>query len=528
MIDFLASSRNSSRVKPVILAAALLALPCWSSPSRPGIETRGFVRYSDFGAVGDGERDDFDAIIAAHAFANEHELPVKADEGASYYIGGGRRTAVIETDTDFGSAEFIIDDKQVKIEDRGSDIFRISSRHASFTVAGVDRLHRGQKNIGRHLPMPSLLIARDSKTKRFIRHGGNRNSGKTQTDIFLVDREGNIHPETPIIWDFDQISELKAYPLDEERLTVSGGKFTTIANSAPSQYTYYACGISIQRSNVLIEGMEHLVTGEGEQGAPYRGFISVQRCAHVTVRDTTLTGRKTYQTIGSAGTRVSMGSYDINIGYSSHVAFRNVDQSNDITDRRYWGIMGSNYCKNLLYEDCKLSRFDAHCGVYNASIENSQLRDITLIGWGIFNLSKSRVYGRSFITLRRDYGSTWNGEFHISDSVWKPQDQINSKTISIINGRNNGRNDFGYTCYMPRKISIDNLVIDDKNVGGNYKGPSIFGDFNPRLGDEGYVETEHYVRTGTVILEGIVTTSGKALSLSPNTEMFKDVEVYRR
>src|SRR5690606_23729839 len=62
----------------------------------------GQVRYSDLGAKGDGKTDDIDAIAAAHAIANQEGLSVKADEGASYYIGGKARTAVVQTDTDFG------------------------------------------------------------------------------------------------------------------------------------------------------------------------------------------------------------------------------------------------------------------------------------------------------------------------------------------------------------------------------------------------------------------------------------------
>ena len=44
-------------------------------------KTRGLVRYSDFGARGDGKTDDIDVIAATHAFANQYYLSVKADEG---------------------------------------------------------------------------------------------------------------------------------------------------------------------------------------------------------------------------------------------------------------------------------------------------------------------------------------------------------------------------------------------------------------------------------------------------------------
>jgi hypothetical protein len=67
-------------------------------------KAKGLVRYSDFGAKGDGKTDDIEAIAAAHAFANQQGLPVKADEGATYYIGGKNRTAVIRTNTDFCKA----------------------------------------------------------------------------------------------------------------------------------------------------------------------------------------------------------------------------------------------------------------------------------------------------------------------------------------------------------------------------------------------------------------------------------------
>ncbi len=51
------------------------------------LHARGFVQYGDFGASGDGKTDDIDAIAAAHAFANQQDLPVKADEEATYHIG---------------------------------------------------------------------------------------------------------------------------------------------------------------------------------------------------------------------------------------------------------------------------------------------------------------------------------------------------------------------------------------------------------------------------------------------------------
>ncbi|MDX9978990.1 MAG: hypothetical protein RBU25_02980, partial [Lentisphaeria bacterium] len=229
----------------------------------------GVVRYREFGAKGDGKTDDIDAIVAAHAFANQHGLPVRADEGATYYIGGKDRTAVIQTDTDFGTAAFIIDDTAV--ENRGSNIFLVRSNLESFKPEGVTTLRRNQEKLAVAFPATCMVSVTDSNVKRYIRYGANRNNGSAQTDVFIVDRDGNVDMDAPIIWDFDQITAITAQPLDETTLTITGGRFTTIANAAESKYTYYGRGIAIRRSNVVVDGLEHRVTGEGEQGAPYGG-----------------------------------------------------------------------------------------------------------------------------------------------------------------------------------------------------------------------------------------------------------------
>jgi hypothetical protein len=487
-------------------------------------KAHGFVRYSDFGARGDGKTDDIDAIAAAHTFANQQGLSVKADEGATYYISGKSRTAVIQTDTDFGKAAFIIDDTDV--QDRGTHVFQVSSSLQPFKLEGVSFLKRNQEKIDVTLPGTCLITVTNSHVRRYIRFGPNQNSGAPQTDIFIVDKDGNVDMDAPIIWDFDQITDITALPMDETTLNITGGRFTTIANRAESRYTYYSRGIAIRRSNVIVDGLEHRVTGEGDHGAPYGGFINVSNCSYVTVQNTILTGRKMYQTIGSAGVTVSMGSYDISLNRALNVSFVNCSQTNDINDNRYWGIMGSNYCKNLVLDKCTFSRFDAHMGVANATIRNSTLghQGINAIGSGVFTVENSTIYGRSLINLRSDYGSTWQGELVIRNCVFIPAGG-RPASASLISGSYSGQHDFGYTCYMPERITIDALHIDDSNHPENYQGPAIFANFNPRMTDDSYVEKFPYVRTREVILKNVTTASGKTLRLSDNPFMFKDVKV---
>ena len=497
-----------------------------AEPARKGAEEHmDVVRYAKFGAVGDGVTDDLEAIVRAHEFANQHGLPVKADAGATYYIGGKNQTAVIQTDTDWGTAKFIIDDTAVL--NRNANIFNVQSSLKPFTLAGISSLKRNQSKIAASLPGPCVISVWNDRIKHFIRFGLNQNNGSPQTDTFIADQAGRVDANTPIIWDFDQITKITAQPMDQKRLIITGGRFTTKANAAESKSTYYSRGIGVRRSNVVVEGVEHLITGEGDHGAPYNGFINISACANVTVRNCILTGHKTFiKKIGAAGKPVSMGTYDITANSALNISFINCKEGNDIKDRTRWGIFASNFSKNLLLDQCTFSRFDAHQGVANATIRNSTLghAGINAIGFGTLLVENCTLYGGSLINLRSDYGSTWQGDFIIKNCVYVPACG-SPATAALIGGSYSGQHDFGYTCYMPRQITIDTLRIDDTNHPANYRGPAIFADFNAKCTDASYQEKFPNKKTEQVILKNVTTASGKPLRLSDNSFMFKDVKV---
>lgn len=481
----------------------------------------GEVRYSDFGAQGDGKTDDFAAFKKAHEHANEKGFSVRADDKATYYIGGAAGAISIKTNTDFGTASFIIDDTNV--ENERSHVFEVQSVNKPIKIKNVSKLNKGASRFPKKLPCACLVIAANDKIKRFIRRGGNQNSGKSQTDVFLVDKQGLVDSNTPIIWDFDHVSKATAYPVDRDILKIKGGKFTTIAHSKKTS-KYFSRGISITRSNVLVEGLQHLVKGEGKDGPPYQGFMSITRCANVVLRDIVLSGRKYYYKIGTAGRKVPMGSYGISISSSVNISLIRCIQANDIMDKSIWGIMGTNYCKNILLGGCELSRFDAHQGVANVTIRNSTLgrMGIKLTGFGKFLAENTTVKSTSFIDFRADYGSTWNGEITILNCRFLPQRRGNE--VPIINGRNDGQHDFGYTTYLPQKVIIDNLVIEDAKFGKNYKGPVIFGNINSGMKDKSAKPPHAQILPQLIAHRGVKAASGKSIRLSTNEFMFKDVK----
>jgi hypothetical protein len=167
-------------------------------------------------------------------------------------------------------------------------------------------------------------------------------------------------------------------------------------------------------------------------------------------------------------------------------------------------------------------------GVANATIRNSTLghMGINAIGTGIFSVENCTIRGRTLINLRSDYGSTWEGEFIIRNCVFVPSGG-RPVSASLIGGSNSGQHDFGYTCYMPERITIENLHIDDSSHPEDYQGPAIFANFNPQMTDDSYQEQYPYVISREVILRNVTTASGKDVRISDNPFMFEDVKVTR-
>lgn len=483
-----------------------------------------FVTYEEYGAVGDGVHDDQAAIVAAHEAANRLGLPVKATDGKTYFIGKGAKAAVIKTDTDFGTAQFIIDD--VETEDFRQNIFRVEPSQESYTLEGLKSLKRGQTNIGMKLPQQSMLEVVNDNRRVYIRYGLNQNDGTAAREVLVVDKKGRVRTTTPIVWDYDELTNVTVYPMDKKTLTIKGGTFTTIANQAPSAYNYRGRGIVIYRSNVRVEGMTHLVTGELDHGAPYSGFLYVNHCADVVVSHCTFTAHKTYVTIGSADKPVSMGSYDIGANAAINLKYEYCSQTTDIDDNTYWGLFGSNFCKDLKMDHCVFSRFDAHQGVANVTLTDCQFgyMGVCMVGFGTARIENCEVRSHSLVSLRDDYGSSWEGEIIVRNCTLRPVRSYGS--LQLLNGNNSGKHDFGYACSLPRRMVIDGLVIDDSLLAdqANYGGPCIFGTFGR---DAQATDLIPYAIEGEVTLKDVTVKSGKELNVSRNPGIFKGMRIQR-
>lgn len=476
-----------------------------------------YVSYEQFGAIGDGKSDDMPAIVKAHDYANENKLPVKAKDGATYYIGGKDLTAKIKTSVDFGKAKFIIDD--TVLENIRGSCFNVESDFESYTP-DIKSIKKGQKKVDFPHEGNTYVRVFSERKKIFIRKGLNQNNGTNINDCFTVNPDGDVTVD--IDRDISEITKAFAKRTDDEPITIKGGTFITIANQWKSEYKYHSRNFNVTRSNVTLEGVVHNIEGEGETGAPYAGFFTISEAVNVTVRNCLFTPHKTYYTASAQDPNkpVGMGTYELSLGASINVRLEGIRQTIDINNSRYWGLMGSNFCKRVYLDDCIMSRFDAHMGVTEVEIRRCEFghQRLSLIGYGDFYIENSRVNGYSFISLRPDYGSFWDGRIIIKNCVWNA---LNAANPSMINAVNTGDHDFGYTCYMPREIIIDGLKIEDENTADEstlYILPNYDKSYSP---DKPY----KYVTTKKISIMGLETKKITDWKLAEHTEEYPDIEV---
>ena len=495
------------------------------------METKTKVFYSDFGAVGDGVTEDFHAIKAAHDYANEHNLPVYAEAGKTYYIGDApiakREFISIRTTTHWDGAEFILDDAMIPVEHKfpkhivkgvevnsedyinagdnettcdrclkkiAKDPTGCTCNHSGWHTLPVFKIESEYKaeNITEQFAGSSLKVGdtclRTSDgevwktgknmlvkiecdtTRRYIRLGGNEDNGSPQTEILIIDAEGNIDKDTPVTWDYPKFTKVLAKCVDDEPITVGSDNadayITTYANQGPNYYYMYGRNIKVVRSNVVVQGIKHKIEREGlAEGKCPVGFTQTEYANNVTYKNMRFKRQKEHY---DASNKTVLGSYEILAGNCNRLSWINCDQWQFFDPDggvRYWGFFGSNYCRNYYLENCFLESFDAHCGASNVTIKNSTFEHINCVGHGLIDVENLTVYTdgcRTGITMRGDYGNTWTGEIRIknlelrSSNLKGAEHQLSVMSSTYFSWANHY---FGYTTHMPEKYTLENCRV---------------------------------------------------------------------
>ena len=481
-----------------------------------------FVRYEDFGAKGDGVTNDIDAIRAAHLYANEHRLPVRATEGKTYYISEVNESVPVRTDCDFTGASVIFDDREVPLEKRSIHIFSVLPDEEEYEGALSAIPARFQAKLDMTLPARSIVVLTQVGAPAFVRKGVNANRGVDRFDLLLVERDGTIDPQSPILAEYTEIPSVRIRSAEDTPITIRGGTFTTLVRGDIAESNYYYRGFDITRSNVTVEDVTHYNVGDDERGAPYTAFIDACLCAHLTIRRCTFTPHITYR-MRRDTPPLTKGTYDCTPEKVIHLLFEDCTQTVDICDSRYWGVMGSNHCRDVVVKNCNFSRFDTHTGAYDITIVGCTLghQCLSVTGWGRLLLQDTTLYGRALVNLRPDFGANWEGDAEIRDCTWIPRcGRAFSEICPIIGGRNDQDHNFGYPCRMPRVLRIDGLHIDDSRAGGE-GGIAFFGDLNPACVGDDYEPVVPYAPTEDVYVRNLTTATGRMPRLSENPYMFR-------
>ena len=315
---------------------------------------------------------------------------------------------------------------------------------------------------------PVMIIPYSSSNRVYRRIGFGSHLGGLTHEVIVLDGEGNIDPETPVLFNYDYIDYIKVIDLRVRPITIKNGTFTTRASHIDilerdadgkvirSRNGFIQRGLKITRSLTTVKNVKHYVTGEitlaeqasGILGPTYNGFFEVSGAHGVTIEDCVLTGKRCFRknNVPGAGSGTS-GSYDYTGDDCNKLVFKNCYQSNfwitidmetgevkpatkdtpgavhsmrqtsfgGIDFAVYWGLGGVNYTKNMEFIGSTMSRFDAHAGLYNGKIIDSTYNTVSIVGGGHMVIENSTwvgegiKYGDALFGMREDYGSPWDG-----------------------------------------------------------------------------------------------------------------------
>jgi len=527
------------------------------------------LTYESFGAVGDGTTDDGAAIRSAHHFANlecrtkQNCLTVYGTATSTYYIGILNETISIQTSVDWRGATIILDDY---IDDgtgknavpRTISIFTVESVYDSFnlgvpqdssiiikqnttnsinlinylkaiTPADLSAAGRGtvtqaeidMKRRGLLQSEEMMALIEDNNTRRFIRSGSDQNSGDPQQDHFLINTQtGDLLND--ILWDYNQITRIILYPVDDIVLTLKNVNVISYTD-ANHQGSYISRNLRIERSNVTIENVAHILDEAvheanrpvNPQGNSYNGFVRAANVAYLNVKNSKF----------QPHLYGSYSSYDIVFRATLYTTLDNVtypcpsgDDEACYADYMLpeqqvrWGIMASHYNKDMVIKNSKLNRIDAHEGVHNLTVTDTIVggSGMSLIGSGLFYAENVTVDNHtSFVALRADYGSTWNGTMHFKNVTFKPRGPSTGDRRIVWHG-NNGNWNYGYDCFYPN-IIIDGMTIDDSRRPTALQMSLIPLETTP-------AQTYPYNFKDFIIFKDVSVKSGKLPNVFPNTQ----------
>ena len=501
--------------------------------------------YEDFGAMGDGVTNDFLAIYNTHVAANQTGQTVMATPGKTYYIKDaiidGKGIAVpVKTNVNWGDAKFIIDDRDIAPTasiDKVSynmgrlPIFSIVSDYDAVTIndeatlkaildAGLNQ-NTTQIDLGEGFEYGAMIVPYNKSHKIYRRKGYGAFAGEAMHELIVIDKDGNIDPSTPVMWDYYNIDYITVYRLDGVApITLEGGEFTTRAAQANCIYTrsdgirmYYSPyinrGLKVTRPYTTVRNVKHYVTDEAPLsthinletkkieyvGSTYQGFFIAASTSDVLFEGCVLTGRRSYRR-PNGGTG---GTYDLSGTCTNRIVFKNCTQSNfwvtvdpDNGDIKAVKEGTANAVPCMETFPIKMN-VDSGTNYGGGSLTTSQMH----WGTGGTNYCKNMEYIGSTISRYDAHQGVYNGKVVDSTvcaiALTGGGDMLIENTRTFTTGGNrvfSTRSDYGYTWDGTVTVNNVSAYIHAKDSDGSYsddiavmsrKYVNWYWGYNPRV-----------------------------------------------
>ena len=402
-----------------------------------------FVTYDMFK---DDMLSDEEVIKQAHLFANENNLPVKNTRGV-YHIESLREIP-IKTSTDWGNTEIHINEEfSTK---RG--VFIVENEEERYTLPPNAlpslSLRKGQKVIPELAPYEHCFIVIVYNTYVVRSSTDDRVYDR---DFFYVTNGGKIIGD--ITQNSASITAIHVHPVSGKKITIKGGVFHLSGETSKIEPAgYIRSGIEIRRSNVTITNQE-VRFDEDVSSNNRSGFYYISNCYNVEIDG-----------VGVPPVNTTPGGYGIGGDNVLNLSLNNIRGEG----HEKWGLIGTNFIRNLYVNNCNVNRIDIHYGGWNVYINNSNIgnRGIHLQGGGDLFITNTLVNSATFIVFRGDYGSTWDGDVRISNGTLKPYNGEDS-IYSIIGHGFDYNHIYNKELIFTRSVSIQDFTFDFSELTGD-------------------------------------------------------------
>ncbi|WP_426791231.1 head fiber protein [Sphingobacterium sp. WOUb80] len=364
--------------------------------------------YNDLSFINFGVRggnnliDDSIQLKKLFDYASKKKINV-VNTGGEYYLKQ-ERAIPIKVNVDFGKSIFHLYE-EYDISSVGRFEVLPDRQYSNITLPqGVmQQLNSGQSVIDffKNYKNNYFIIENENQ---FINRNGGSGGRYYYTELFYIGENGSVMSE--ISGKLDGYTSCKAYPCSDDFTTIKGGIFKL--NCKTSVNGYKISGFNCTRSRVRF--IDQIVAYEDDVDysdnlSPDLGFHLFQKCYDVSMVN--------IQSVSRANEGNS-GTYGLGARYVTKLKLSNVNAS---SGNNAWGYMGGLHVKDLICENCSVSRIDVHYSAYNIIINNCFLSALAVAGGGVLAINNTTIHSNIYLAFRQDFGSVWSGDIIINNGV---------------------------------------------------------------------------------------------------------------